>query len=95
MPAPERPKVHFPSMDARPKYRLEAQMKFQLYKPETIEEIPCFPPLEKQGKAPSSGSGYYGDLREHLAKKQQQTSYEGSSAPSQARSLGAIPKVKE
>ena len=48
-----------------------------------------------KGRASPSGTDHQSDLRDHLVKKQRQTSQEGGLDPSQAKSLGAIPKVKE
>ena len=52
------------------------------------------PTLGNEGRASPSGTDHQGDLRDHLVKKQRQTSQEGGLIPSQARSSGAIPKVK-
>ena len=41
------------------------------YEPGTIEELPCSLLREKQRKLPLNRSGHKGDLRDHLAKKQQ------------------------
>ena len=90
MLAPVRPKVRYPTMEARPKYWLEAQRQLQGYEPGFSEEIPQSLPIPFP-----SGPGHKGDLGDHLAKKQQQRSREGGTASSQAKLLSTIPKHKE
>ena len=71
MPALATPLVRFSTMDTRKKYRQEAQRQLKNYEPGTIEELPCSLLREKQRKLPLNRSGHKGDLRDHLAKKQQ------------------------
>ena len=71
MPAPGTPSVCISPMNTRKKYRQDAQRQLKKYEPGTIEELPCSPLREKQRKLPPNRSGHKGDLRDHLAKKQQ------------------------